>query len=40
MELNSIFVLVLVVSVAVGLCGMGYCHCINKKRSEDGVHEL
>lgn len=32
MELGTLFWAVFVIVVAVGLCGMGYCNCINKKR--------
>ena len=35
MELNTIFLLVFVVIVAVGACGMGYCNCIKKKQPPD-----
>lgn len=35
MELNTIFLLVFVVIVAVGACSMGYCNCIKKKQSPD-----
>jgi len=39
MELNKLFWVAFIVLVAVAFCGMGYCRCINKKRSQDGADE-
>ena len=39
MELNTMFWLLFVIIVAVGVCGMGYCNCANKKRVQDGADE-
>jgi len=40
MELGTLFWVVFVVIVAVGLCGMGYCNCINKKRQHDEAETI
>jgi len=39
MDLNSVFLLVLAIVVAVGACCMGYNHACGKKQSSGGADQ-